>query len=87
MFSRASDFAKPYVFSCDAFASGQGSEYSFNVPYAFAANTLRDDQMLIFAASGNRDGLRLSDFDLAFAGQHLSAEADSQFFGEQKKWR
>lgn len=85
MFSRASDFAKPYVFSCDVFASGQGSEYSFNVPYAFAANTLRDDQMLIFAASGNRDGLRLSDFDLAFAGQHLSAEADSQFFGEQKE--
>ncbi len=85
MFSRASDFAKPYVFSCDAFASGQGREYSFNVPYAFAANTLRDDQMLIFAASGNRDGLRLSDFDLAFAGQHLSAEADSQFFGEQRE--
>lgn len=85
MLSRAADYAKPYVFSCDAFASGQGGEFSFNVPYAFAANTVRDDQMLIFAAAGNREGLRVSDFDLAFAGQHVSAEVDSQFFVEQKE--
>lgn len=85
MLSRAATSARPYVFSCDAFASGQGGEFSFNVPYAFAANTVREDQMLIFAAAGNREGLRLSDFDLAFAGQHVSAEVDSQFFVEQKE--
>ena len=83
--SRAADSARPYVFSCDAFASGQGGEFSFNVPYAFAANTLRDDQMLLFAAAGNRDGFQISNFDFAFAGQHLSVEVDSQFFVEQKE--
>jgi len=67
----ASGAVKSYVFSCDAFASGVGKEFSFSVPYAILANTSRDDQMLILEADGNEQTFQLSRLEFIFGGQKL----------------
>ena len=72
----------PFVFSCDAFASSEEGEYSFNVPYAFIANTVRDDQMLMLSADGNREIINLERLEVAFAKQRLLMDAQSALLGE-----
>ncbi len=74
----AADFARPFVFSGAAYASVVGTEFSFNVPYTILANTEVDNQVLILAADGNQDTVRITNLDFAFGGQHLVLDADSE---------
>lgn len=77
----AYEFA-PFVFSGEAFASSEGGEYSFNVPYAFMTNTSRDDQMLLLSADGNREVINLERLEIAFAKQRLLMDVQSTLLGK-----
>lgn len=81
LFERAAVALTPFVFSCDAFASSEGDDYSFNVPYAFIASTVRDDQMLMLSADGNREIINLERLELTFAKQRLLMDAQSALLG------
>ncbi|MDE6719446.1 MAG: hypothetical protein K2J68_06275, partial [Treponemataceae bacterium] len=72
----------PFVFRCEAFTSSEDGEYSFNVPYAFIANTVRDDQMLMLSADGNREIINLERLEVTFAKQRLLMDAQSALLGE-----
>ncbi|MDE5580011.1 MAG: translocation/assembly module TamB [Treponemataceae bacterium] len=82
LLERVAAALNPFVFSCEAFTSSEDGEYSFNVPYAFIANTVRDDQMLMLSADGNREIINLERLEVTFAKQRLLMDAQSVLLGE-----
>lgn len=82
LLERVAAALNPFVFSCEAFGSSEEGEYSFNVPYAFIANTVRDDQMLMLSADGNREIVNLERLEVTFAKQQLLMDAQSALLGE-----
>ncbi len=82
LLERVAAALSPFVFSCEAFGSSEDGEYSFNVPYAFIANTIRDDQMLMLSADGNREIVNLERLEVTFAKQRLLMDAQSALLGE-----
>ncbi len=73
----ASSFAST-VFSCDAYGSLEKKQFSFNLPYGIVANTKQEDQMLIFAADGNRDSLQVTHLELIYGGQNVIMTAQAE---------
>ncbi|MDE5775362.1 MAG: hypothetical protein K2H67_00600, partial [Treponemataceae bacterium] len=82
LLERVAAALNPFVFSCEAFTSSEDGEYSFNVPYAFIANTVRDDQMLMLSTDGNREIINLERLEVTFAKQRLLMDAQSALLGE-----
>ena len=71
----------PYIASVSAFVSSDFKSFSFNVPYAIAANTQKDRQMLIFSADGNEDTFNIADFDLVFGALSVQFSAQANLSG------
>lgn len=63
----------PYILSCEAYGSTDFSTLSFNVPYVIAANTVKNGEMLLLSMDGNETTAQISQLELVYAGQQLSA--------------
>ncbi|MBQ0166147.1 MAG: translocation/assembly module TamB domain-containing protein [Treponema sp.] len=62
-----------YILSCDVYGSTDFDSLSFNVPYAVVANTQKDGEMLLLSMDGNETTAQISQFELLYGGQQLSA--------------
>lgn len=67
----------PYILSCEAYGSSDFSSISFNVPYAVVANTQKDGEMLLLSMDGNETTAQISQLELLYAGQQLSATVNA----------
>lgn len=79
--SSAAQKVSPYIASVDVFVSSDFKSFSFNIPYAIAANTQKDRQMLIFSADGNEDTFNITDFDLVFGGASVQLSTQANLSG------
>lgn len=81
-------FLSNYIFNGDFFVSTDFSQISYNVPYAFVANTKKENQFFYISFDGNRSSLNLNRFDFVNNGKlvHLSGiyekspDGDDAFF-------
>lgn len=81
-------FLSSYIFNGEFFVSTDFSQISFNVPYAFVANTKKDDQFFYISLDGNGSSLNLNRIDFVNNGKlvHLSGiyekspDGDDAFF-------
>lgn len=62
-------FLSNYVFNGEMFASTDFTNLSFNVPYAFVANTKKDGQLLFLSLDGNDSSVQLSYCDFISDGK------------------
>ncbi|MCQ2610724.1 MAG: translocation/assembly module TamB [Treponema sp.] len=69
---------KNTIFNTDVFIQSYAGNFSYSIPYAIMADTMRDEQMVVLALDGNKDTIQLRKFDMNFAGQKLSANAHSE---------
>lgn len=67
----------PYILSCEGYGSTDFKSFSFNVPYAVVANTGKDDEMLLLSMDGNETNAQISQLELLYAGQQLSATVNA----------
>ena len=72
----AASHLSPYITSVSLFVSSDFKSFSFNIPYAIAANTKQDRQMFVFSADGNEDTFNITDLDLVFG--MMSVQMDTQ---------
>ena len=63
----------PYILTCEGYGSSDFETLSFNVPYMVAANTQKDGEMLLLSVDGNETTVQISQLELLYAGQTLSA--------------
>lgn len=62
-------FLSNYVFNGELFVSTDFKQFSYNVPYAFVADTKNDGQFLYFSFDGNDSSLNLSRMDFVRSGK------------------
>ncbi|MCQ2572376.1 MAG: hypothetical protein MJ182_00595 [Treponema sp.] len=85
--SKATASMGDYVFSADGYFSTDFSSVSYNFPYILVANTVKENQALMFSFDGNEQSVSLSQADLilgkqAFHGSgalDILAESDEVF--------
>ena len=68
-------FLSNYMLNGEAFFSTDFKSLSFNVPYLFAANTKKDDQLLYLSLDGNNESVNVSKFDFINNGKSTHLEA------------
>ena len=81
-------FLSSYIFNGEFFVSTDFSQISYNVPYAFVANTKKDGQFFYISLDGNGSSLNLNRVDFVNNGKlvHLSGiyekspDGDDAFF-------
>lgn len=67
----------PYILTCEAYGSTDFDSLSFNVPYVVVANTQKDNEMLLVSLDGNETTAQISQLELLYAGQQLSATVNA----------
>ncbi|MCQ2582426.1 MAG: translocation/assembly module TamB [Treponema sp.] len=70
------DFAAPYIFTGDVYASSDFDSVSFNVPYVLVANTKEDNQYLFLSANGNEQNIQINRFDLILGNYAINLVAN-----------
>lgn len=67
-------FLSSYIFNGEFFVSTDFSKVSFNVPYAFVANTKKEGQFFYISLDGNDSSININRFDFVNGGKlvHLS---------------
>ncbi len=71
------DKVSPYILSCEGYGSTDFDTFSFNVPYAVVANTTKDGEMLLLSMDGNETNAQISQLELLYGGQQLSATVNA----------
>lgn len=69
------NFLSSYLLNGEIFFSTDMKSISFNVPYLFAANTKKDDQVLYLSMVGNTDSIQISRLDYIANGKRTHLEA------------
>ncbi|AEE17008.1 translocation/assembly module TamB domain-containing protein [Treponema brennaborense] len=73
----AAAFLSPYVLTNEFYVATDFSTVTYNVPYSIIANTVRDQEFLVFSVTGNESSVHVSKFDLLYAGQSVQASFDA----------
>jgi hypothetical protein len=68
-----------YIFTFDIFVSSDLKHVTYNIPYFFAANTKKENEMLLLSCDGTEELLRLSQFEFLFGAQKLTANLNADF--------
>lgn len=66
---------EPYVLSGEIFAATDFKTLSYNVPYILAANTQKDNQLLMISLNGSEHSLQLNQFSLVYGKYACQASA------------
>ena len=77
-----------YVLNGDLYLSSDLKSLSYNVPYAFIANTKKDNNLIYISLDGNNSSVQLSNLDVIFGGfvakvsgqLEKSPDSDDAFF-------
>ncbi len=73
----------PFIVSLDVYATTDFKGIVYNVPVAVVANTSRADQMLLLSLGGNETTISVSQCNLLYGGQEISAtisaDADADY--------
>lgn len=67
------DSLAPYVISGDIYASTDLKSLSYNVPYILAANTQKDNQVLMLSLNGSNQNIQLDSLSLVYGKYALEA--------------
>ncbi len=70
-----SEKLKPYVLSGEIFAATDFKTLSYNVPYILAANTQKDNQLLMISLNGSEQSLQLNQLSLVYGKYACQASA------------
>ena len=68
-----------FLTSTEIYITTDFTQFSYNVPYAIIANTVKDKELVVFSLGGNESSLSLTQFDLLFANQSLGSTANVDF--------
>lgn len=76
--AQAAVVAEPYIITNDLFVSTDFSSITYNIPAVVLANTEKDSEFMLFSIDGNENTVRVSHFDMRYAGQtiQMTAQAD-----------
>ena len=68
-----------YIFTFDIFISSDFKNLTYNIPYFFAANIKKQNEMLLLSCDGTEELFRLSQFEFLFGTQKLTADLNADF--------
>lgn len=69
----------PFVMTTEIYFSSDFSELVYNVPYMIMANTAKDREFALLSFDGNESSINVTNFDVLFAGQNLTANLTADF--------
>lgn len=69
----------PFVMTTEIYFSSDLSELVYNVPYMIVANTAKDREFALVSFNGNESAINVSNFDILFAGQNITANLNADF--------
>ncbi|MBQ9205701.1 MAG: hypothetical protein IJ158_03185 [Treponema sp.] len=74
-----SETLRPFILNTEAYVSTDFKDFSLNAPQLILANTENDRQIAIFSVDGSNQTFQVSQFDLQYGNQSVTAEFALEF--------